>query len=291
MRGEAEMIELIVNFVNADPKIRVALLGGSRANPMAQKDPFQDYDVACYVMDVEPYKRDRFFLSALGEILIMQIPEEKEDPPPANDGTYGYLMQFTDGTRIDLSFCPVSCLGERTHESLTKVLVDKDGLVRNLPPPSDKDFLPKEPTGKSFDDCCDEFWWVCPYVAKALWREELIHSKALMEKILRPPLMKMVIWYFGIKTGFKKSPGKDAKYIKPALEPELWSKIEGTYGDSRFESTWKSLFVMTDLFGTIGQYVASYYDFEYPAGYERRVIAHLRHVRHLPRDAKEIYLS
>jgi len=102
-------------------------------------------------------------------------------------------MQFTDGNRIDLGFAPVESLSEESQGSLTKVLVDKDGILGDLPPSSDKDFLPKEPTEKSFDDCCNEFWWVCPYVAKALWREELIHAKSLLENPIRPQLMKVEV--------------------------------------------------------------------------------------------------
>lgn len=288
MRSEEEMMALIMDFVAADPNIRVAVLIGSRANPNVKKDIFQDYDIGCYVANVDAYKTDRTFLEHFGEIMIMQIPEDMADPPPANDGHYGYLMQFTDGNRIDLGFAPIESLSEK-QGSLTKVLVDKDGIVGDLRPPSDKDFLPEEPTEKSFYDCCNEFWWVCPYVAKALWREELIHSKSLIEEIIRPQLMKMVTWYFGIKTGFKKAPGNNAKYIKPALEPELWLKLDGTYVDSRFENTWESLFAMGDLFRTISQYVVNTYGFGYSDEDDRRVTEYLRHVRQLPKDAKEIY--
>jgi len=289
MRSEEEMMALIMDFVAADPNIRAAVLIGSRANPRVKKDIFQDYDIGCFVENVDAYKTDRTFLEPFGERMLMQIPEDMDDPPPANDGHYGYLMQFTDGNRIDLGFAPVASLSEEPQGSLTKVLVDKDGILGDLPPPSDKDFLPKAPTEKSFDDCCNEFWWVCPYVAKALWREELIHAKSLLEKIIRPQLMKMVTWYFGIKTGFKKDPGKDAKYIKSDLEPELWLKLEDTYADSRFESTWESIFAMGDLFRTTSQYVANTYGFGYSDQADRRVTEHLRHVRQLPKDAKAIY--
>ncbi len=288
MRSEEEMMAIIMDFVAADPNIRVAALMGSRENPTVERDIFQDYDIGCYVENVDAYKTDRTFFEHFGEIMIMQIPEDMDDPPPANDGHYGFLMQFTDGNRIDLGFAPIESLSEK-QESLTKVLIDKDGIVGDLPLPSDKDFLPEEPTEKSFDERCNEFWWVCPYVAKALWREELIQSKSLIEEVLRPQLMKMLTCYFGIKTGFKKAPGKGAKYIKSALEPELWLKLEGTYVDSMFENTWESLFTMVDLFRTVSQYVANTYGFGYPEEDDRRVTEHLRHVRQLPKDAKEIY--
>ena len=182
MRTEEEILNLIKTFVGDDPNIRLAVVTGFRVNPNAKRDLFQDYDISCYVGDVEPFRTDIGFLDQFGELMIMQSPEDMEDPPPAKYGHCAYLMQFTDGNRIDLSFCPIDWLNHIQHESLTWVLVDKDGVASNLPPPSDKDFLPKEPTAKAFDDCCNEFWWVCPYVAKALWREELMHAKSLMER-------------------------------------------------------------------------------------------------------------
>ena len=56
MRSEEEMMALIMDFVAADPNIRVAVLIGSRANPSVKKDIFQDYDIGCYVANVDAYK-------------------------------------------------------------------------------------------------------------------------------------------------------------------------------------------------------------------------------------------
>ena len=289
MRNEKEMMDLIMNFVTTDANIRAAVLNGSRTNPNVKRDIFQDYDVACYVKRVEPYVKDRAFLDQFGERMIMQVPEDMADPPPEDDGHYVYLMQFADGNRIDLSFCPLDSVVGMIHDSLTRVLVDKDGMIGELPPPSDRDYLPEEPTAKSYDDCCDEFWWVCPYAAKGLWREELTYAKFMMDSVLRGQLMKMLTWYFGIGTGFKKSHGKTGKYIKDDIEPALWSKLEDTYSDANFENIWESLFAMGDLFRITGRYVADTYGFNYPEQADLRVSKHLRHVRQLPGDSEEIY--
>ena len=289
MRSEKEMMDLILNFVTGDDNIRVAVMIGSRANPNVKRDFFQDYDIACFVNCVDPYVRDRDFLKQFGELMIIQTPEDMEDPPPKNDGHYGYLMQFMDGNRIDIGFAPLDSIRDAIKHSLTVVLVDKDNIIGEISPASDRDYLQKEPTAKAFDDCCNEIWWVCPYAAKGIWREELTYAKSMIDSWIRPSLMKMMGWYFGIRTGFEKSPGKEGKYIKNDLEPSLWTKLENTYSDSNLENIWDSLFTMGDLFRTVAHQVADVYGFEYPEGDDYRVTNHLKHVRRLPKNAKEMY--
>jgi aminoglycoside 6-adenylyltransferase len=84
-------------------------------------------------------------------------------------------MQFLDGNRIDLSFYALEQVNLIIKDSLSLVLLDKDNLIGELPPPSEAGYLPQKPSAKSFDDCCNEFWWLNPYVAKvradnASWR-------------------------------------------------------------------------------------------------------------------------
>ena len=105
---------------------------------------------------VDPYVKDRDFLKQFGERIIMQTPEDI-DPSPEKDGRYGYLMQFMDGNRIDLGFLPLDSIRDAIKHSLTIVLVDKDNIIGEIPLASDRDYLPKEPTAKAFDDCCNEF--------------------------------------------------------------------------------------------------------------------------------------
>jgi aminoglycoside 6-adenylyltransferase len=288
MRSEQEMLQLILDFTSRDDNIRAVLMNGSRANPNAPRDPFQDFDILCLVRDLSPYFRNPDIPPMFGEIMILQLPDDMMDPPPGPDGHYTYLMQFMDGNRIDLSFHLLSKIEEVIHDSLTIVLKDKDGLLKNLPPSSDRDYLPKQPTNKAFQDCCNEFWWCNPYAAKGLWRGELTYAKYMIEVVIRPQLMKMLVWYFGMCTGFEKSPGKLGKYLKAGLEPELWVELKATYSDAKFDRIWKSMLVMGRLFRRIACAVASAYGFEYPQGDDERVSAYLLRIKNLPGDAREI---
>lgn len=288
MRTEQEMLQLILDFTGRDENIRAVLMNGSRANPNAPRDPFQDFDILCLVRDVTPYVRNRDIPPLFGRLMILQLPDEMGTPRWTADVHYSYLMQYMDGNRIDLSFHLLSRIEEVIHDSLTIVLQDKDGILKDVPPPSEADYLPEPPAEKAFQDCCNEFWWCGPYVAKGLWRGELTYAKHMLEDALRPELMKMLTWYFGLRTGFERSPGKAGKYLKAGLEPDIWAGLEATYAGAKFDRIWESLFAMGRLFRRIARVVASACNFEYPQGDDDRVSDYLLRIKNLPGDAREI---
>jgi len=289
MRTEQEMLDLVVSTAREDERIRAVIMNGSRANPNAPRDPFQDFDVVYLVEDVAPFHHNLEWIKRFGELMILQMPEDMQDPPPNADGGFGYLMQFADGNRIDLGIYPLNKLDECTKDSLSLLLLDKDGLIGSFAPASESDYYPKPPTAKQFFDCCNEFWWVCPYVAKGLWRAEILYAKSMLDEAVRPQLMKMLLWYIGVQTQFACNPGKFGKYYQRYLEPELWALLVKTYADSGYEHTWDALLAMGTLFRKIALPVAERFGFAYPHGDDQRVSAHLEHVRRLPKDAKEIY--
>jgi len=290
MRSEQEMLELIITTAQNDERIRAVIMNGSRASPSARRDIFQDYDIVYIVTEVAPFKDDPNWIDRFGEMMILQLPDAMQDPPPDPDnGAFTYLMQFADGNRIDLNLFPLDRLAELGEDSQSLLLLDKDGTIELFPPPSERDYLPVLPSAKAFFDCCNEFWWVSPYVAKGLWREEMPYAKYMHEGPIREQLIKMLTWYVGVKTGFSISPGKYGKYFKETLEPELWALLEKTYADASYEHTWDALFTAGELFRRTANQVADHFGFDYPHGDDERVSAHLSHVRSLPRDAKEIY--
>ncbi len=289
MRSEQEMLDLILKTAQDDNHIRAVIMNGSRANPNAPRDIFQDFDIVYIVTDIAPYIRNLEWIKRFGEPMIIQLPDDMGEPPPIRAEGYTYLMQFTDGNRIDLGVYPFSSLDSLLQDSQTIILLDKDGIIPLLPPAGDAGYLPLPPTAKQFYDCCNEFWWVCPYVAKGLWREQILYAHYMLEEVIRTELMKMLVWYIGCQTDFKINPGKYGKYYNQYLTPELWQSLLSTYSDSDYAQTWEALFAMGELFRNIATQVSVHMGFLYPAEEDARVSAHLRHVRNLSRDASEIY--
>jgi aminoglycoside 6-adenylyltransferase len=289
MRNEKEMYDLILGIARKDERIRAVIMNGSRANPQASTDIFQDYDIVYVVTDILSFKKDPAWIDPFGEQIIMQLPDDMEDPPPDDGDSYGYLMQFADGNRIDLTLFPITKTDELRGDSLSVLLLDKDGIIEPFPTPSESNYLPKPPTAKAFADCCNEFWWVSTYVAKGLWRDEITYAKSMLDQYVRPQLMKMLDWHIAIKTEFSCNPGKFGKYFKQYLEPELWDLLMATYADADYDHTWESLEMMCRLFRITSQAVAAYFGFDYPLEDDEKVSAHLKHVRSLPKDAPEMY--
>jgi len=289
MRSESDMLSLIIQTAHRDERVRAVIMNGSRVNPNAPKDFFQDYDIIYLVTEKESFIADPSWIKIFGELMILQLPDEMSEPPGSGTVSYAYLMQFTDGNRIDLTLFPIHRLSDLEQDSLSVTLLDKDGILPSFPPPDDSGYLPTLPTEKAFFDCTNEFWWVSPYVAKGLWRHELTYAKQMLDMYVREQLMKMLSWYVGVRYDFKESPGKSGKYLEKFLEPELWQMLIRTYSDGDYDHNWDALLTMGELYRRIAIPVAERFGFSYSFSDDQRVTAHLLHVRNLPRDAKEMY--
>jgi aminoglycoside 6-adenylyltransferase len=262
MRNEQELMALIVDVANRDDRIRAVLLNGSRANPTISKDIFQDYDIVYVVRNMSEFLANHNWIDVFGERLILQLPEEMTFGEK-DDHAFHYLMLFKDGNRIDLTLFPVDKLEVYEPDSLTVLLLDKDNLFKNLPPPGEEDYLIRPPTQKEFSDCCNEFWWVSTYVAKGLRRKEIIYAKEMLEIPVRSMFLKIIEWYIGIKTNFSVSPGHAGKRMKYHISPELYNKILSTYPDSSISNIWNSLFTMTNVFSDLANNIAQVMHFNY----------------------------
>ena len=288
MRTEQQILDLILAVAHADDRIRAVILNGSRADPDAQRDIFQDFDIVYLVTDVTPFVDNLPWLARFGELMIVQMPDAMGDALDDRPG-FAYLMQFADGNRIDLTFSPVDRLADLGRDSLSVLLLDKDGVVPCFDPPHAGAYLPQPPTAKQFADCCNEFWWVSTYVAKGLWRGEITYARYMLDEVVRGQLMRLLGWYVGVQSNFRRGPGKFGKYLQHELPPDLWAQLMATYADADYAHTWDALMTMTSLFRRVALPVAAHFGHEYPHDDDARVTAHLVHVRHLPRDAVAIY--
>lgn len=264
MRQEQEMMNLILTIAEEDDRIRLVTLEGSRTNINIPKDEYQDYDITYFVRDMDSFLSSDDWLSQFGHIIMMQKPEDMELFPPAEKG-YSYLMYFDDYNKIDLTLLPLEDLDDYlTRDKLIKVLIDKDTRIKKNIVPTDIDYHVKRPSMREYDDCCNEFWFVTPYVVKGLCRKEILFAIDHINLILRRELLRMMSWKVGIETEFTLSVGKNCKFIDKYISEDLWQRLLLTYNMDSYEQVWKALFIIHELFREISREVAEKLNFIYP---------------------------
>ena len=167
MRTEIEMFDVILQTAKVLQVVAVAM-SGSRTNPKAPKDEFQDYDVVYVVDDLDNLTSDLSWLDQFGNRLIEQ------------HNILGnrrlYLMLFEDGNRIDLTLCPKDHIQEWVEsEADFTVLEDPKGLFVPHSPSPDR-FWTSPASETDFEKSYNEFWWVSAYVVKGIYRKQVIYA-------------------------------------------------------------------------------------------------------------------
>lgn len=278
MRTETQMMRVILGKANKDQRIRAVIMNGSRANPNAPKDIFQDYDIIYIVSDIRSILAEQYWLDDFGERIMLQMPETMSEP--IGDGRFTYLMLFEDGNRIDLQLFPLDLRDSLlTSDSETILLLDKDHLFERFPPASDADYLIKKPSVLEYAACCNNFWWCTQNVAKGLRRNELPYVMYMLHSVVYAELHRMIEWYIGTTYGFEVSAGKCGKYFKRYLDDETYDQYAKIYTDGEAAHLWDGLFAACNLYRDLAMSVGNYFSYPYPADDDRRMTDYLRQIR------------
>ena len=290
MRTEQEMYETILDIARKDDRVKAVYMNGSRTNPNASRDIFQDYDIVYVVDETASFIEDKKWIQKFGDIMYMQYPDESPDYPNDKNNHYGWLMQFCDGNRVDLTVQTLSYAREHiADDKLCRVLLDKDNVLPAIGESTDRERYVKRPTQEQFLSCCNEFWWCSNNIAKGLWREEITYVQDMTNFVVRKQLEKMLSWKIGVKEDFGVSIGKSAKYMNRYLEKETYQRYLMTYFAADVEEAWKAVSVMCKLFDQTAKEVAAALNYRYDEHEAEMAEKYLMDVRFLPKDAKGLY--
>lgn len=277
MRTETEIFDLILSVAKNDPRIRAVYMNGSRTNPNAPKDIYQDYDIVYVVDEFETFTADNSWIDIFGERLILQMPEAMRYP--SGEGHFNWMMLFTDGNRLDLTLIPIQKPELIGNDSLTIPLLDKDGILPSFPLSCDKDYLIQPPSELFYLSCCNNFWWCLQNVAKGIARDEFPYAMLMYHNVVREELHDMISWYIGTITDFQVSAGKMGKYFKRYLPSELYEQYVFTYSDSEPDNMWNSILTSCDLFHSLALKVSVHCNYQYNIQDEENMRLYLYNVR------------
>jgi aminoglycoside 6-adenylyltransferase len=268
------LFDKIIKLATENVNVRVVEMNGSRANPYVSKDDFQDFDIVFYVQDVNMFKSDFDYEKIFGEVLVKQTADDQRDYNSASNQEYVYLIQFKDGSRLDLTLLDICHLDKYgIQDSLSKIILNKDG--RPIVSRGDESsYFVQPPEKKDFSFSVNEFFWVTPYVAKGLARNQIFYSLKHIG-ILRTELERVLDWWIGMENNFEVSVGK-AKSRYEKLLPQAWYEVyKKSYCDYQQENINKALYLMANLYDEVSNKLAKRFNFDYDINLKNEIIKFL----------------
>ena len=253
MKTETEMFDVILQTAKV-LQVDAVAMSGSRTNPKAPKDEFQDYDVVYLVENFEELISDLSWLDQFGKRVIEQ------------EVTLGhrrlYLMLFEDGNRIDLTLCPKDHINEWVDsEAGFTVLVDEKDLFESYSPSPQRFWI--SPASKTdFEKACNEFWWVSAYVVKGICRKQVIYATDHLYDICQQELLKVLAWQVARNRGLVDI-GKNYKYLFKYFPIEKEKEFSALLDFSSLDKITQSLFATMQLFHQEAQSLAQKMGFKY----------------------------
>ena len=262
MRTETEILDVIIQTAKT-LQVKAVAISGSRTNPNAPKDEFQDYDVVYVVEDLDGLLADLAWLEGFGKRVIEQHV--------LLDHRRLYLMLFEDGNRIDLTLCPKEYIQEWVDsEAGFTVLEDEKGLFESYSP-SPKRFWIHLTTETDFKNSCNEFWWVSAYVVKGICRKQIIYATDHLYGICQQELLKVLAWQVASDKG-TVDVGKNYKYLFNYLPTEKEKEFSDLLDFSSIEKLTQSLYATMKFFHREAQSLAQKMGFDYDKEVAERMV-------------------
>ena len=262
MRTETEMFNVILQTAKV-LQVDAVAMSGSRTNPNAPKDEFQDYDVVYIMEDLDGLTADLAWLEEFGKRIIEQHN--------ILDHRRLYLMLFEDGNRIDLTLCPKDHIQEWVDsEADFTVLEDTKGLFAPYSPNPQR-YWTSPASEIDFEKACNEFWWVSAYVVKGICRNQLIYATDHLYDICQQELLKVLAWQVASDKG-TVDVGKNYKYLFNYLPPEKEKGFSALLDFSSKEKITQSLFATMQLFHQEAQSLAHKMGFDYKKDVAEKMI-------------------
>ena len=266
MRTETEMFDVILQTAKV-LQVDAVAMSGSRTNPKAPKDEFQDYDVVYVVDDLDTLTRDLAWLNQFGTRNIEQ------------HNILGnrrlYLMLFEDGNRIDLTLCPKDHINEWVDsEAGFTVLVDEKGLFESYSPSPER-FWIHPASNSDFEKTCNEFWWVSAYVVKGICRNQLIYATDHLYGICQQELLKILAWQVASDRGAVDI-GKNYKYLFNYLPSVKEKDFSNLLDFSSLDKIIQSLLTTMQLFHQEAQRLAQKMGFDYDREVAEKMIEYAK---------------
>lgn len=277
-------IELRFNaWAQAEDALRAALIVGSQARLDHPADAWSDLDLILSLADdqVETYLGRTDWLEQFAPVWLSHLGRTVAGEPER-------LVLYEGGLQVDFVFHPVSELARAKEMLLSgalpdtllrgvRVLVDKDGMIPDLPPPA-RPRPATPPSGEAFRQALDNFWFSAVYCAKQLRRGELwMFQNGSMG--MQWSLLGMLEWQAHAEHGWDHDTWHAGKFIAEWAGPDEYAALREVFAHFDLEDGWRAMHARLALFHRLARDTAARLGFPYPTEMEEKISACVEAIR------------
>lgn len=284
-----DIIQTIIEWAAVRSSIRAVLLTSTRAIPDAEIDALSDYDVILVTQDIHPFVDDRAWLNDFGDVLVAYWDAIQPDPRFGIEQCAN-VTQYAGGLKIDFTLWPVALFQQIAAaptlpaelDAGYRVLLDQDHLADALRPPTGKAYVLTPPAFTAYQTLINDFLSDAPYVAKCLWRDELLPAKWCLDYDMKHTyLRQMLEWRVEIEHDWSVPVGYLGKGLKKRLAPDIWGAVEQAYAGGSIAENWEALAHTLALFRRVAREVGDHLGYLYPDDLHQRVAAYVEQIKQL----------
>ncbi len=284
---EHEVLEKLQGWGGALRAVRAMILTSSRARADLPADALSDYDLVLALTDVTSFAADESWLGGYGDPMVRWGDEHEL----YGARTYFRSVVYQDGVKVDYTLWPDELLDRVRENGLPdvldvgyRVLLDKDGRTRGWSPPTHRAYIPAIPSASEYRALVEEFWWETTYVARSIWRGELVFTKFLLDYDIKLVTVRRLLeWRIEIDHDWSLKPGIYGRGLERLLPSDIWSALAATYVSLRPDDNWAALRRLCALFRTVAAQIGDALGYAYPRDMDEAVTAYIEEVRELPR--------
>jgi aminoglycoside 6-adenylyltransferase len=266
-----------IAWAQANDDVRAAFVVGSRARIDHPADEWADLDIIMFARHVERYQETTDWVERLAPVWIAVAGRTVAGDPER-------LVLFEGGLQVDFVFHSSDALqgmpqvlasGNIPDTVLrgTRVLIDKEGVLAQVPPPA-RPPAQQPPHGATFRQALDSFWFSAVYCARQLRRGELWVFQRGSGEMLRG-LLQMVEWHARAVHGWDVDTWHGGKFIAEWADAGVYADLRRVFAHFDTDDGWQAMQARLDLFARLAREVAARVGCDYPAALEAQIAAYV----------------
>jgi aminoglycoside 6-adenylyltransferase len=204
-----------------------------------------------------------------------------------------FIALYDGGEKVDFHFYTVAELerqveAQRLNPAFERgyhILVDKDRLAAQLPPPDSAPPPQVKPGEAEFATQVSAFWIGALYVARQIRRRNLWVAK-YRDWTAKESLLKMMEWHAQARGGWQVDTWRSGHFLSQWSDRATLEALQGTFGVYTARDSWRALFEMMALFERLAAATAEELGYQVDAGLVEQVSASVHALYEGDEDAK-----